>query len=282
MGRRFLRTSREDNERVIPHPAVTAVHLKCMPNLTETSLLSHRDDPAVNDLNQSQLLDNPIWNSLRTRHDGIAIGDGRARRFPADIGPLSGIADESAGSYDKLRELAGSGGIVVLFYREPFAVPQGWTLVRGGLLSQMVCEVATKPETYAFEPGAELRKLTADDVPAMVALAELTEPGPFRQRTIELGNFLGIFHAGRLVAMAGQRLRLPQAIEVSAVCTHPDARARGYARLLISRVVEDIRQQGKTAFLHSLADNHAAVRVYESLGFRLRRDLHLGVLKNEG
>ncbi len=114
----------------------------------------------------------------------------------------------------------------------------------------------------------------------MVALAELTEPGPFRERTIELGKFLGIFHAGRLIAMAGPRLYLPQAIEVSAVCTHPDARGRGYARLLIARIVQDIAQRGKTAFLHSFADN-PAVRVYESLGFRLRRHLHLGVLKNE-
>lgn len=253
-----------------------------MPNLTETSLYSHGDDVAASDLNSSQLLENPIWNSLRTGHADIAIGDERARRFPAEIGPLSGIADESEASYEKLRELAGPGGIVVLFYREPFEMPQGWTLVRGGVLSQMVCEEPAKPETYALEPGAELRKLTAENVKEMVALAELTEPGPFRQRTIELGNFLGIFHAGLLVAMAGQRLRLPDAIEVSAVCTHPDARGRGYARLLIAKVMEDIQRQGKMAFLHSFADNHAAVRVYESLGFRVRRHLHLGVLKNEG
>ena len=117
--------------------------------------------------------------------------------------------------------------------------------------------------------------------PAMIALAELTEPGPFRQRTIELGAFFGIFESGRLLAMAGQRLHLPDFVEVSAVCTHPDVRGRGYARMLIATVVDEIRERGKTAFLHSFSDNHSAIRVYESLGFTLRRSLHLAVLKND-
>ncbi|HEY1984505.1 MAG TPA: GNAT family N-acetyltransferase [Terracidiphilus sp.] len=251
-----------------------------IPTLTET-MNAHRNDQTLKDNGGLHLLDNPIWNSLRTGHASFAMGNEQARRFPAAIGPLSGIADESPESYAPLRELAGPGGIVVLFYPRPFSVPEGWTLVRGGLLSQMVCESPAAPAPFSLEPGAELRPLTSEDVTAMVALAELTEPGPFRERTIELGKFWGIFHAGQLVAMSGQRLHLPQAVEVSAVCTHPDARGRGYARLLIAKVVEDITQRGKTAFLHSFADNHSAIRVYESLGFKLRRHLHLGVLKNE-
>ena len=128
--------------------------------------------------------------------------------------------------------------------------------------------------------GEEFRPLAASDVPEMVALADLTKPGPFRDRTMELGAFFGIFEAGRLVAMAGQRLHLPHHVEVSAVCTHPDARGRGYARLLIAKVMEEIRQRGKVPFLHSLAENEAAVRVYRSLGFRERRMFELAVLKN--
>ena len=115
----------------------------------------------------------------------------------------------------------------------------------------------------------------------MLELAELTEPGPFRKRTIELGEFHGIFDSGHLAAMAGQRLHLPHFVEVSAVCTHPDARGRGYARSLMSIVIQEILQREKIPFLHSFSDNYPAIRVYESLGFTLRRTLHLAVLKNE-
>lgn len=142
----------------------------------------------------------------------------------------------------------------------------------------MICE---DPQPVALEltRGEIFRPLTTADVPEMVALAQLTEPGPFRERTIELGPFFGIFDDGRLVAMAGERMHLPHHVEVSAVCTHPKARGRGYARMLISIVMDEIRQRGKTPFLHSLADNDTAIRVYENLGFTQRRTFELAVLK---
>jgi ribosomal protein S18 acetylase RimI-like enzyme len=232
------------------------------------------------------LLDNPIWNALRTEHRTITLGDERARRYPADIGPLSGIPSASRESYKALRALAGPGGIVVLFCQDRPQPPAGWSLIRGGVLSQMVCLPQVTPSATDLrsddQPSPEqLRPLTQADVPAMVALAELTEPGPFRERTIELGHFWGIFTGDRLLAMAGQRLHLPHHVEVSAVCTHPDARGRGYARRLMSTVMDEIRGRGKTPFLHTFADNHSAIRVYQSLGYTLRRNFHLAVLKND-
>jgi GNAT superfamily N-acetyltransferase len=228
------------------------------------------------------VLDNPIWNSLRTEHAPLAIGDEQARRFPAAVGPLSGMPDQSPESYAALAPLAGPGGVVALFFTEPPSAPSGWTLVRGGMLAQMVADNPEETEGGPLAARVQLRCLTAADVPAMVALAELTEPGPFRQRTIELGAFFGIFESDRLVAMAGQRLHLPGFVEVSAVCTHPDARGRGYARTLIAAVTREIRQRGKTPFLHSFTDNDAAIRVYEGLGFTLRRQLHLAMLRHDG
>jgi predicted GNAT family acetyltransferase len=81
--------------------------------------------------------------------------------------------------------------------------------------------------------------------------------------------------------MAGKRLHLPGFVEVSGVCTHPDARGRGYAGLLMSKVMDEIEQDGKTPILHTLADNLPAIRVYEGLGFTVHRSFHLAVLKNE-
>jgi predicted GNAT family acetyltransferase len=120
-----------------------------------------------------------------------------------------------------------------------------------------------------------------ENVPAMIELARLTEPGPFQLRTIELGAFFGIFHGDGLMAMSGQRLSLPGFVEVSAVCTHPEARGRGYAPALMSRVMEHIRAQGKTPMLHSFSDNAPAIAVYRSLGFVFRRNFQLAVLRND-
>lgn len=229
----------------------------------------------------SHPLDNPIWNALNTEHSELALGNKLAKRYPTEIGPLSGIADEVAANYEALRLLANPGGAVVLFLDEPHTSKPGWTLVRVGLLSQMILMSPTSQEPSVRRTHITSRKLTPEDVPAMLELATLTEPGPFRQRTIELGEFHGIFDSGRLVSMAGQRLHLNHFVEISAVCTHPDARGRGYARSLMSLVVEEILQRAKIPFLHSFADNYPAIRVYESLGFTLRRTLNLAVIKNE-
>ena len=243
--------------------------------------LLEKDSPSPRIVSRSEyaLLDNPIWNSLLTEHSGLALSNHLARRYPAAIGPLSGVPRQSADHYEDLRPLAGPGGVVVLFCTEAPAPPAGWTLIRDGVLTQMICE---QPVRVAMEltRGEEFRPLNKADVPEMVALAELTEPGPFRDRTIELGAYFGIFESGRLVAMAGERLHLPHHVEVSAVCTHPEARGRGYARMLIATVMDEIAARGKTPFLHSFANNDSAIRVYETLGFRQRRTFELAVLKN--
>lgn len=226
------------------------------------------------------LLDNPILNALLTEHRSLALVSGLARRYPAAIGPLAGVPDQSQGSYDALRVAAGAGGLLGLFLPDPPALPQGWSLFRGGILTQMICR---KPEFDAdrtLAAGATLRTLGGADVPAMMELAKLTEPGPFRERTIELGNFYGIFHGERLQAMAGQRMRVPGFVEVSAVCTHPEARGRGYAGVVMLRVMRDIVEEGGTSILHAFDDN-PAVRLYQRLGFTRRRSFHLAVIKNE-
>lgn len=233
----------------------------------------------------TDLLDNPIWGALTTDHAHLALGDGLARRYPAEIGPLSGMPAQTDAGYAALRPLAGrngqsGNGMVGLFLQEAPRPPAGWALVRELLLDQMVAE---RPELVrsSLRGGVEMRELTAADAPAMVELAELTEPGPFRLRTIELGIFFGVLDGGRLLAMAGERLRVPGFVEVSGVCTHPDARGRGYARLLMSRVMEEILREGRMPFLHTRADNESAIRIYRSLGFTRRRSFELAVVKAE-
>ncbi|MDR3742096.1 MAG: GNAT family N-acetyltransferase [Terracidiphilus sp.] len=232
-------------------------------------------------MSSDQLLNDPIWNALTTEHAAFALGGALARRYPAHIGPLSGLADQSDAAWDELRSIAGPGGVVVLFLQAPYAPRPGWSLVREGPLSQMVSLAPSAEPPAALTPTASIRRLTAADSPAMVELATLTELGPFREGTHELGSFYGVFEGDRLVSMAGQRMRLPGYVEVSAVCTHPDARGRGYARTLMLQVIHDIRSEGLTPFLHSWAFNHAAIRVYTDLGFVLRHSMHVAALRND-
>ncbi|HEX4037426.1 MAG TPA: GNAT family N-acetyltransferase [Acidobacteriaceae bacterium] len=226
------------------------------------------------------LLDNPMWSALTTDHTKFAMGGALARRYRDEIGPLSGMVGQSDAAYEELRSLAGPGGMLGLFFLEEPRPPAGWTLVRGGRLNQMI---AREPRLTRIEPpaGATLRALTAESAPAMVELAELTEPGPFRLRSMELGDFFGVFHGDRLMAMAGMRMQVPGATEVSAVCTHPEARGRGYARMLMSRVMERIVAAGRTPFLHTLAENSGAISIYESLGFSLRQSFALAVVRRD-
>jgi ribosomal protein S18 acetylase RimI-like enzyme len=253
-----------------------------MPTFGLTSQTASSSAPgSFKDASGVALLDNPILNSLRTSHSSLALVYGTARRFPADIGPLSGVPDQSEESYEDLRVLAGPQGVVALFLDEPPAPPAGWTLLRGGLLDQMVCQEPQQRRPHLLPLDAEMRPLAAADTREMVDLATLTEPGPFHLRTIELGVFFGIFLNCRLVAMAGQRLSLPGYVEVSAVCTHPDFRGRGYAPALMSTVMEHILAQGKTPILHSFSSNAAAIAVYRGLGFAFRRSFHLAVLRND-
>jgi predicted GNAT family acetyltransferase len=101
-----------------------------------------------------------------------------------------------------------------------------------------------------------------------VELTTLTNPGPFGQRTIELGDYFGWFEAGRLVAMAGERMHAGSLREVSGVCTHPDHQGRGLARRLMLKLIRRQMQRGETPFLHVMRANSGARGLYERMGFR--------------
>jgi predicted GNAT family acetyltransferase len=128
----------------------------------------------------------------------------------------------------------------------------------------------------ADEPG--LVSLGPGDVQEMLELVSMTNPGPFAARTIELGAYVGIRHNGVLVAMAGERLHFTGWTEISSVCTAPTYRGRGMASLLVSALIAGIRRRSEDPFLHVIATNTAAIRLYERLGFSIRRNLTIAVV----
>ena len=225
------------------------------------------------------MLDNPIWNSLTTDHTHLALGERTgqrlARRYRSEIGPLSALKTPTPEAYADLARIIPDGDIAVLFLDEPAQPPPDWQLLRDGALIQMLC--STVPDTPRIaEP---IIPLAAPDFPEMLSLAALTEPGPFRDKTPTLGGFFGIRVDGRLAAMAGQRLSPTGFTEVSAVCTHPDFRGRGYALALVATVARNIHAGSRTPFLTSFAANTGAIRVYQQAGFVHRRNFELAVLK---
>ncbi|HEX8739429.1 MAG TPA: GNAT family N-acetyltransferase [Casimicrobiaceae bacterium] len=212
-------------------------------------------------------LDNPFWSCLATRHAHVARGGALARRYPPDISPiaaLSGDAPANVTALEALVEVGDDFGVL-----GPYVPMLGrhWQTVLDAEATQML----RVDRTPLPEGEREVVELGAGDVAEMLALVELTQPGPFRRRTIELGRFIGIREKGCLVAMAGERSWIGECREVSGVCTHPDAQGRGHARALIARVVNRMLRAGETPFLHAETGNVRAIALYESLGFAERR-----------
>ena len=223
-------------------------------------------------------LDNPIWNALSTRQSQFAEGDDFAQRFQPEIGPLAGLPEQSTEAYQSLGRLFKPGEPAVLFLEEEPRLPQGWNLLKHDSLVQMICPNPPQGSAFGKATGTHWESLGAEDVPAMLELTALTEPGPFRPRTFELGGFVGVRQGDRLAAIAGQRVAPPGFTEVSAVCTHPEFRGRGYAQLLVAAVARATHERGDIPFLTSYTHNTNAIRVYEAVGFVARRTLHLAVI----
>jgi predicted GNAT family acetyltransferase len=216
-------------------------------------------------------LDNPIWSCLSTRHAHVALGGALARRYPADISPITGLPGTGPATVAALESLVEIGDDIGIFGPEVPVLPSSWETIEATRIAQMI-RVDRSP---LQEGETEDSRLDEADVPDMLALVELTQPGPFRQRTISLGRFIGIRENGRLLAMAGERLWVGDFREVSGICTHPQALGRGFARMLTGRIVNGILRAGQTPFLHVRSANERAISVYETLGFTRRTEFPL-------
>lgn len=223
-------------------------------------------------------LDRPVWTALTTRHAGLSVGGLQARRFREDISPLAGLRDESEESLAALAALVPETLPIVLPQRAPIPCPPGVVISQAAMAAQLVFR---GPSPLAVS-RPDILRLGPEDAPEMAALAELTKPGPYRIGSQGMGAFWGVRIDGRLVAMAGERLKQPGYTEVSGVCTHPDARGMGLGRALSACVIRGVLNRGETPYLHAYSTNEPALRLYRSLGFVARQELHVAVMERRG
>jgi GNAT superfamily N-acetyltransferase len=214
-------------------------------------------------------LDNPVWHALEGPQSAVAIKRPHARRFDPDVAPFFAIEEPSDRAYRDIGDILGKSPEARLFRPEKEPAPPGWSKTFEKPIQQLIL-----PPTAALPaPLSSIVELREVDAPDMQALAKRTDPGPFAPRTHELGTYLGIHEDGELVAMAGERLRLPGWVEISAVATDTEYRGRGYGRALTAALAARIRVAGQMPFLHVYPDNKAAVALYKSMGFVERTTL---------
>ena len=236
----------------------------------------HVTSALTKEVDRFTALDNPIWHALTSRHASLAQAHGRARRFLSDVSPLSAVESANEDELVDMVPLVPRGESIALFTTRPLKIPAPWNVVKARFIDQMVCtRLSTQPSTS----GARLLELGAPDVPEMLALTALTEPGPFLSATIRMGRYIGLrSDSGQLVAMAGQRLQLEGFTEISAVCTDPAHRGRGHSQFLVATLAAEALERGDVAFLHVKSENASANFVYEKLGFAVRRPIQYTVI----
>jgi len=231
-------------------------------------------DPALD-----ALLDRAVWHALTGPQAHLARRCGRAVAYQPDVAAFGALPpDPEPDDWRDAAALVGPGGVLVLTGDVP-PLPADWSVVTDIPGVQLVAD-DDGPVVTAADPEAV--RLGPDDVEEMTDLVRRTEPGPFLPRTVEMGTYLGVRRSGRLVAMAGERLHPATggrgATEISAVCTDAAWRGQGLGRRLVLAVAHGVRERGEVPFLHAAAANTGAVRLYEHLGFRLRRTTRFAVL----
>ncbi|WP_277968127.1 GNAT family N-acetyltransferase [Sphingomonas echinoides] len=217
--------------------------------------------------NTASPLDRPIWHSLTGRHAALAIGDALAVRFRPEVNLFGAAVDASPAACAALAALIEEGGTLGVLEAESVPPLPGTVVVSERRIDQMV---ATRLNRAAR--GVDMVPLGDVDADEMLALATLTAPGPFFGSTHRQGGYVGVRRHGRLVAMAGERMKVAGFSEISAVCTHPDHRGQGFARALMEAVLAPLLERGEGVFLHTYPDN-PAVALYRALGFAVRRQM---------
>ncbi|HET6967842.1 MAG TPA: GNAT family N-acetyltransferase [Ornithinibacter sp.] len=225
--------------------------------------------------------DDMAWHALSGPHAHLAetAAGGGARRYRDEIAPFCGVRRLDDRGWEALAGLVGPGGVAVFLRGEVEPAAAGWAELLREPATQYVAGDLAEPPAGA---SREVRELTASDVPDMVRLTAETEPGPFGPNSHRTGRWFGVRREGRLVAMAGERMRVDGFGEVSGVCVDPSVRGEGLGAVVTLAAAHGIRERGDRPMLHVRDGNDGAHRLYRRLGFEVRRPVVVAVLRFDG
>ncbi|MEZ2338831.1 GNAT family N-acetyltransferase [Mucilaginibacter sp. RCC_168] len=222
-----------------------------------------------------QPLDNPIWNALISGNSNLAHGNNRVKYFAENVAPFVGFEDYSAANFNTLHKQVTDQRVFAVVSAEEIIIPDQWKVLNNMKILQMVFDGSLPSEPLNYE----LVTLEDQHIPAMLALTKITNPGPFTERTIDFGNYKGIFNNGELIAMAGYRTQPSPYVEISAVCTHPNHFGKGCAGTLINYHIRQIIATSGIPYLHSRTDNAIAIKLYQKLGFVARKEMTFNIIQ---
>ena len=209
------------------------------------------------------IFNNIVWHTLVGPHCQYTIGGHSVRRYTRGFPAIAAFRDTRDPDWHALGQMMDPGERV---YCDSVAgsVPEGWRIDSEGILVKMIWQGSVELE---HDPAPEAVRLNSRSASAAVELASLTHPGPFTSRTLELGEYFGLFDGARLVAMAGSRRCAGEFSEITGVCTHPDFTGRGLARRLVIKMLQHQLLQGQRPFLRVMSHSAAARQLYIQVGF---------------
>ncbi len=221
--------------------------------------------------------DHFFWNALSGAQAQFATGTRSVRRLAPGFTPFMAAADPQRPDFAALAPYCRPGERLHCFEWKG-AAPEGWRIEFEATLCRMVWSAGTPPDSE--DDGVV--QLDHSHLAQVLDLVERTQPGPFGPRMLELGDYVGCFAGGRLVALAGERLHAGAHREISAVCTDPDHRGRGLAQLLVRHLIRRQLRRHETPLLHVRLENTSAHRLYEQMGFREQRRVAVRAIEYQG
>ncbi len=225
----------------------------------------------------AHILDNPAWNALVSGNKHLSKGNEQIKYFSEDVSPFVGLLEAGPYEFDFLYHVIPTERKLAIISFKEMKIPNQWTVLDHIKALQMVHKHPAPPATAT----AQIIPLQEKHVPQMIALTQMTHPGPFFKRTIDFGNYEGIFNNNKLIAMAGQRLHADPYTEISAVCTHPDFTGKGYAASIIISQIHKIKAASSIPYLHVKDDNDKAIHLYKTLGFEAREQMDIYMIQKK-
>ena len=227
-------------------------------------------------MKMKHVLDNPIYQALIGKHRDFSEGNEEVRFYRKNIAAFAGMQTYNDAGFELLSQMSEAEDLFIVFSPDELQISPPWNLVKQIDMFQFIFEQQEIPKGNDDFVYTDLEDAHIQE---MIDLVAFTQPGPFIERTIDLGNYTGVFMDGKLVAMAGHRFNPGEYIEISAVCTHPDYLGKGYAYALIREQIKRILSKSQTPFLHVRDDNAGAIKLYEKLGFKIRSRMKAYVLQ---